>query len=32
MKKILFIIGSMNLGGTEKQLFNIIKNLKGFDF
>ena len=32
MKKILFIIGSMNLGGTEKQLFNILKNLKGFDF
>ena len=32
MKKILFVIGSMNLGGTEKQLFNIIKNLKGFNF
>lgn len=32
-KKILIIIGSLNLGGTEKQLLNVIKYLKDrFEF
>ena len=32
-KKILIIIGSLDLGGTEKQLYSKIKSLKdSFDF
>ena len=32
MKRILILIGSLDIGGTEKQLFNILKYIdKSFD-